>query len=43
MAITPYRPTTELFRTIFDDLPGLGTGLGGRMGGWTCFEPRMPT
>lgn len=33
MAITPYRPTTDLLRTIFDDLPSLGTGMGGRMAG----------
>jgi HSP20 family molecular chaperone IbpA len=33
MAITPYRPTTDLFRTIFDEMPGLGTGWGGRMAG----------
>lgn len=24
MAITPYRPTTELFRTFFEDFPGWG-------------------
>lgn len=33
MAIAPYRPTTELFRTFFDDLPGFGAGWGGRMSG----------
>ncbi|HET7320903.1 MAG TPA: Hsp20/alpha crystallin family protein [Longimicrobiaceae bacterium] len=33
MAITPYRPTTELFRTFFDDMPGLGAGPGGRLAG----------
>lgn len=33
MAIAPYRPTTELFRTIFDDVPGLNPGWGGRMAG----------
>jgi HSP20 family protein len=33
MAITPYRPTTDLFRTLFDDLPALGTAWGGRMAG----------
>lgn len=33
MAITPYRPTTDLLRTFFDDMPGLGTGWGGRMAG----------
>ena len=31
MAIAPYRPTTELFRTFFDDIPGFGSGWGGRM------------
>jgi HSP20 family protein len=33
MAIAPYHPTTELFRTFFDDLPGFGSGWGGRMSG----------
>jgi HSP20 family protein len=33
MAITPYRPTTELFRSIFDDRPTLGSNWGGRLGG----------
>jgi HSP20 family protein len=33
MAITPYRPTTELFRSLFDDLPGFGSEWGGRMAG----------
>jgi HSP20 family protein len=33
MAITPYRPTTDLFRSIFDDLPAFGTGWGGRLAG----------
>jgi HSP20 family protein len=32
MALTLYRPTQELFRTFFDDLPGLGA-WGGRMAG----------
>ena len=31
MAITPYRPTTDLFRPLFDDF--LGTGWGGRLAG----------
>jgi HSP20 family protein len=33
MAITAYRPTTDLFRTIFDDLPGAAGGWGGRLSG----------
>ena len=33
MAIAPYHPTTDLFRTFFDDLPGFGAGWGGRMSG----------
>lgn len=32
MAITPYRPTTDLFRSIFDDLPAM-SAWGGRMAG----------
>jgi HSP20 family protein len=32
MAITAYRPTTDLFRTFFDEFPGT-TRLGGRLGG----------
>lgn len=32
MAITPYRPTTDLFRSLLDDMPGLGA-WGGRMSG----------
>lgn len=31
MAITPYRPTTDVFRTLFDDV--LGSTWGGRMAG----------
>lgn len=33
MATKQYRPTTDLFRTFFDDLPGVGAGWGGRMAG----------
>jgi HSP20 family protein len=31
MAITPYRPATELFRPFFDDVLGSTRGWGGRM------------
>jgi HSP20 family protein len=33
MAITPYRPATDLFRSFFDDMVSPGTGWGGRMAG----------
>jgi HSP20 family protein len=33
MAITPYRPTTDLYRSILDELPGVGGEWGGRLAG----------
>ncbi len=33
MAITPYTPTTDLFRSLFDDLPGFGARSSGRLAG----------
>jgi HSP20 family protein len=33
MAITPYRPSTELFGSMFEDLFRPSSGLGGRLGG----------
>lgn len=38
MAITPYLPTTDLFRSLFEDLPTFGNGWGGRLAGMDMLQ-----